>query len=144
MMPIFTTGPTARGAFPRTCGRVPGRGDAEHALEVPGEVGLVVEARLGGDRARRYAGQQQFTGHFHAPPGQVQVRRDGEPPGEDTDQVGWVGVQQLSFTAVQAVDAVITIVGAVLAVTERTREKAPLPVAAGPRRGSAVGGDDHR
>jgi hypothetical protein len=64
------------------------------ALEVAGEMRLVVEADVQGDLGWRLAAQEPFAGLFDAGSGDIGVRSDSELPGETADKVGDGPVEQ--------------------------------------------------
>src|SRR5215470_12490729 len=66
---------------------VPARGEAHDALEVPGEVRLVVEARLRGGQGDRLPGPQQGLGAPHPDLRLVRMRRHPYGLPEDPAQV---------------------------------------------------------
>lgn len=68
--------------------RVSAWAQADGPPEVPGQVGLVVEAGCGGYFGRGRAGKQHFAGEVNPPPGQVLVGGDAVLPGEAADEVG--------------------------------------------------------
>lgn len=74
-------------------GREDSRCRSQRPAEVPGEMGLVVEARLGGRLRGGVAGQEQPAGAVHATADDVLVRGDPVGLGEYPDEVTAVGAQ---------------------------------------------------
>jgi hypothetical protein len=73
--------------------REPDGGRPEDVLEVAGQVGLIVEARLGRRLARGHAVEQETARQVDAAAGHVLVRADAELRAERPHQVGGMGVQ---------------------------------------------------